>query len=705
MKHKILFLILSGICFADSSLFAQHVTEDQALQKAQAFLQGRIEATVSSNRAPRKMYRLAKAAQNDAYYVFNAEDNGGFVIVSGDERTDEILGYSTVGNIDFDNIPDNMRAWLNSYEEQILSLPARVKAAPAKVPTHPAIEPLISTTWSQDAPYNLQCPKIDEQHCLTGCVATVLAQMMYYHKWPLESTTSIPAYGYGYQGWNEETQTPIYKYHENELPATQFDWSMMRNSYYSDEINASTDAVSELMRYCGQSVEMDYGLSGSSSSVNNVVYALPTYFGYDEGIRFLESRFFTIAGWDALIYNELQQSRPVIFSGSSEVAGHAYICDGYDGNQMYHLNWGWGGWYDGFFKFSIMNTDDNTQGAILTSPLSYSRTSMRAIVGIQKPTDTPAVDPLAGTTLSLEQINGTFSFLIHIGQYRSATIYTGLGIMDADDNISSVVPLYSVGIPGAMDKAYGYIYFGLSAGQLGLGDGKYRIIPMYKSPSDTEWRCGPEGCQPMYKDVIVSDGVFVQALSNPDISLVSMTEGDGFVDATFANTGSTDIVAILRYLFTDGELPELPDNTNTPAIWTEYTDLCIEAGATETVRLKFPYTEKGAYHYRLLLEPNYFYLTEKQTQGFVISEGTIYWGSYLLGDVNGNDGIDIGDAVTIVNYLVSKESETFIEKVADTNKNGKIDIGDAVTIVNYLVGKTASLSRKVDTEWNEREPQ
>ena len=151
---KKLILLLSGILSA-SVLMAQHVSEAEALEKAQTFLQKKVAgASGGQRKAPKKMRKLAKAAENDAFYVFNAENNGGFVIVSGDERTEEILGYSTKGNID--NMPENMRSWLKGYEEQIKAIPANYAKAKVSLPTHPAVAPMITAKWDQGAPYNLQ---------------------------------------------------------------------------------------------------------------------------------------------------------------------------------------------------------------------------------------------------------------------------------------------------------------------------------------------------------------------------------------------------------------------------------------------------------------------------------------------------------------------------------------------------------------------
>ena len=270
MKKLLSVIITLSMCLP---IVAQHITEEQALQKAQAFIQGKVINNANGQKGtpakPRAMKRVAQATESDALYLFNVEDNGGYVIVSGDERTEAILGYSDEGNINPQNMPENMKGLLKSYEEQIKAIPANYQGAPAKMPQRPAVAPLLDSFWGQGEPYNMQCPEIDGQHAVTGCVATALAQIMYYHKWPEDYTTEIPAYDYTHSSWNNETQswnTP----NTEALPATKFDWSNMANVYLPNASEASREAVAKLMRYCGQAFWMQYGTDESGSSLGFV---------------------------------------------------------------------------------------------------------------------------------------------------------------------------------------------------------------------------------------------------------------------------------------------------------------------------------------------------------------------------------------------------------------------------------------------------
>ena len=264
---------------------AGNVTPEQALQQAQNFLQ---QTPSGMKRSQAEVPQLKMAGRVSGLYVFNAERNQGFVIVSNDDRTAPILGYSETGNLDPDNMPCNMRAWLQGYADEIAWLnehnvqpaasPVSRRASDVKEP----IAPLVKTHWNQNAPYNDQCPYYKKEgdsysysldggegykHCATGCVATAMAQAMYYNQWPKEATTAIPAYT-----WEEISL---------ELPATTFDWDNMLLSYGDGASAEQKTAVATLMQYCGYSLQMTYGES-SSAYTSDMPTALKNYFDYAE---------------------------------------------------------------------------------------------------------------------------------------------------------------------------------------------------------------------------------------------------------------------------------------------------------------------------------------------------------------------------------------------------------------------------------------
>ena len=357
------FYLLLTVLFASLSAGAQQVTEEQALQKAQAFMKGK---QLKSSTNVRSLSRArSKASQTESMYVFNVEDKGGFVIVSGDERTEPILGYSTSGEIDYDNMPDNLRSWLQGYEAQIRAISENPQLARRKTGSEKAaIEPMIQTHWEQQYPYNTQCPHDRENngYCVTGCVATALAQIMYYYRWP-ETTTAIPAY---------ETTTEHFSLEE--LPATSFKWDNMKTYYRYDEPQGSSEgyAVAELMRYCGQAMRMDYTRFSSGTSVD--LAALSQYFGYSKNSKSISRNYYSTSEWEEVIYDELSLKRPVLYSGNGPSGSHEFLCDGYDGDGRFHINFGWGEEYDCYCVLSVIMTD---RGSFETSsgyPLNHVAT-------------------------------------------------------------------------------------------------------------------------------------------------------------------------------------------------------------------------------------------------------------------------------------------------------------------------------------------
>jgi hypothetical protein len=323
------------------------VTPTQAQAKAESWLKESLSNKSSQGRRASNIQipsvKQSYVAEDEVLYLFNIGDNEGFVIVSGDDRTETILGYADKGSLNIEDAPENVKAWLKEYERQIhwiqehgVNVSSGTRRA-AKA----TVNPLLSTTWNQYPPYNLKLsfPEyFGNQLCVTGCVATAMAQLMYYHQWPTAACSAIPDYTI------EADQTGDGKAHTfSGLPTTTFSWSTMKVSYANNETNASAQAVATLMRYCGQSVEMNYGLSGSGASSAEAAEAFRNYFGYDEDVRCLSRDRYEAAEWDDMMYKELQKGRPVLYSGStSDNYGHAFILDGYKDGK-YHINWGWGG--------------------------------------------------------------------------------------------------------------------------------------------------------------------------------------------------------------------------------------------------------------------------------------------------------------------------------------------------------------------------
>ncbi len=401
---KVLFLLLAFM--VTLAVNAQQVSRQQALQKAKQFMPGKQFGN------PKSFARAGSPTDQEPFYIFNAEGKKGFVVVSGDDRTEPILGYSDQGEISVENMPENLKYWLECYEVQMKTLDQTKSAGSRGVTrkaSRAAVAPLIQTKWDQGAPYNHMCPSVvveeiegeskdrfvdigqpgydENNRCLTGCVATAMAQVMYYHKWP-ESCDAIGQYDIIYEYENIGTEEnpnwqPVVDHSFLGLDGTGFKWNDMSLTYSPNATGASADAVAELMRYCGQAVKMDYGIDGSGASVN--AWHMATYFGYSKNARSVYRMFYSVTEWEDMIYQELANSRPVLYGGSSATGGHQFICDGYDGNGLFHFNWGWSGDSDGFFVLSLANPQElGSGGGTNTDGYSYVQD---AIIGLMKPAE------------------------------------------------------------------------------------------------------------------------------------------------------------------------------------------------------------------------------------------------------------------------------------------------------------------------------
>ena len=485
-------LLLTFLAFlAVIAMNAEHVSKQEALQKAQQFMPDKqFKETASSARA-----RSGKFDENEEFYIFNAEDKKGFVIVSGDDRTESILGYSDTGCLDLDNLPPNLKGWLEGYSKQIKVLEtsgytgskanARAVARSPKV----AVEPLITTKWGQYGPYNLQCPEIDGQHCVTGCTATAMAQVMYYHKWPQDACAEIPAY-----------TTATRQIQMNTLAPTTFKWDKMRNRYWDGEQGESADAVAELMRYCGQAVEMNYDINESGGL--ELPWHFMKYFGYGKNAKTVTMSQYTITQWEDILYKELSEGRPIIYWGGNLVIAHDFICDGYDGNGYYHFNWGWSGDADGFFLLSVLL--DNSYGGYVLG--------QSAIIGLKPENGETAIpyvysyygDDLSQTDYSRTSVSEDFTNVSITGgtiiQYETEenqeiSLEYGLRLFK-DDQLLSVLDHSSATLSSTNNASFKQINATFGAN---LDDGVYQIRSIYRFSNIDNW----QACYDSYQKYIV----------------------------------------------------------------------------------------------------------------------------------------------------------------------------------------------------------
>ena len=324
---------------------------------------------------------MGENATTPVYYIFNTATT--FVIVAGDDRAEEILAVGD-NPLDIENIPCNMRAWLNTYKEQLdwllsnpdaqVEKPVSLKAPGAKSVTY---DRLLTCNWDQGAPYWNRCKftyNDSTYRCSTGCCATSAAMVMYYWKWPTAQVDSVPSY----TGKLRLAPSTIVPYTYPSLPATTFDWANMKDNYNDNNYTSEQgDAVATLMRYVGQAEKMLYGASGSGGSWSSVVRIVDMFKRFGYTCERVSKDSYSETAWADLIKNEIAAGRPVVYSAYDTIngGGHAFNIDGYKvdnaGNAKYHVNFGWGGKCNSWCvmcSFGIYSQDEGQEAVIGIQP-------------------------------------------------------------------------------------------------------------------------------------------------------------------------------------------------------------------------------------------------------------------------------------------------------------------------------------------------
>lgn len=473
MMKRYLFSLLSLLLVLTAG--ALPISRREAQRKAEAFVQKAVAQPSVKGRTPRLK---AVGGNEDAYYIFNVGRQDGFVVVAADDRLGDVIGYTTAGQYSSRTANENLRWWLGTYRAQA----RQVQGTSVAVPARRRVEPLLTTEWNQDAPYNLQCPQTTTGRSLTGCVATAMAQIVQYHR--LRKTVNgIPSY-----------VTDTKKIPMKSLPKADFDWEKLRDKYDYRDRDASALEVSKLMLYCGQAMRMDYSAEGSGANV--LTPAFVKYFGFAKGVRNLQRAAYTAEEWENLIYREISERRPVLYTGGKVTGAHAFVCDGYDGKGFFHINWGWGGESDGYFRLSLLNPSSEGLGSSAGDD-GYTMWQS-ALVGLQeKPL------PEAAEDIRLTAISQTFS-VSQLQRGGAGGVFTLAGLRATYSNQTLQAR--------AFDHAWGLYQgerrlavLGVKAHQAklkqdyeltrnetlefgaGMGDGEYRLIQLSRERGKSEW--------------------------------------------------------------------------------------------------------------------------------------------------------------------------------------------------------------------------
>lgn len=327
------FLLVLLLALGYSPLQAKRITQWQAQQQAYSFWGKQMP-----QKAKAKSRTATTASPSDAYYVFN-NDAGGFVIIAGDDAVTPVLGYTSTGSFDAENLPDGLKDLLKSYERQIAALGDNYVANQTATRTAFTGEKLLNTAeWNQMAPFNKYTPN----NYVTGCVATAGAIVMKHHGYPAKGTGS-----HSYT-WNGKTLTANFEH--------DYDWANMPTKYTVGNDEAF-DGVARLMSDLGVAVEMKYAKGGSGASMEDLLTALKKYFGYSKYARLLAIADLGAEVWNDRLRAEIDANRPILYSAvDSNKGGHSFVIDGYK-DESFSVNWGWGGYCDGFYRIGALNPE------------------------------------------------------------------------------------------------------------------------------------------------------------------------------------------------------------------------------------------------------------------------------------------------------------------------------------------------------------
>lgn len=552
--------ILIAICV--SALFAngKQISQNAALSAARKYSRtGQV--------APAKNLRSDKT-NNAPYYAFNLEQ--GYVIVSGDDEMTELVGYAENGFFDAENVPPQMQLWLNGYAEYVAAVQSgKAKAKKILLSDSPSVvvEPLVTTKWNQDAPFNNFAPEYTDdnnntQRCATGCAATAMAQIMKFHNWPEQG---VGHYSYEHQSFG--TISSNFSEHV-------YDWTNMIDRYNNGEYsNVQADAVALLMKDCGVSLNMNYG-PVSSASIYSYTPAFKNYFRYSS--RTVNRSGCETAEFTKIITDELQEGRPIIYCGTGEDGGHAFVVDGYDTNYFLHVNWGWGGYSDGYFDMNYMDPTGLgigggsgafkwNQGIVLARPLKdgvepYEFIQQLCFVlyndvkgGIFCEQEMPAnkgddVTILLRNTANLS--GESFFGSLNVGVFDDSGALVTMGNEERIENNNGELlefqsgSLYSVDLPMTLNTA-------------GIADGNYIVRAMSKANGDVWRKFASTDCLNM----TVADGKVSLVSPTPNISLTgigsyngNVYKGNPFsVNITIHNGSSIPADGSILFKVTDSE--------------------------------------------------------------------------------------------------------------------------------------------------------
>ena len=617
MSRLRLSILTALLTFFSVMSYSAQRNEAEALEKAQLFYRQnktsllRSAVSVQSDGELQLIYAcketaplLSSANAPTYFYIFNKGNGQGFVIVSGDDATKTILGYSDEGSFSVENMPENLQNWLNFYQSEIkYAMESGQSATPpdsvqtVALRSASTMSPLLGNIkWDQGEPYNILCPvnQTTKVQTVTGCVATAMAQIMMYHKWPVSGT-----------GSNSDV-TSSYGTLFVDFSKTSYDWNNMLDGYGGTSTLKQDTAVATLMYHCGVAANMNYNTT-SSASYYNAAKALIKNFGYDSDIQICSRDFYTNADWKNKIKSELDAARPVFYSGSTEAGGHAFVCDGYDSNDLFHINWGWGGMCNGYFELSSL---EPSSAGIGGATGGYSR-SQDIITGIQKP------DGVTNTTYQLGMVSmGLTPSVTSLPNISETTFnvsfgFCNLGLNNFSGNLG--IGLYKNGVfqrvlssKSASLSSY-YQIGSTSINSISLSSvttaGDYQLFCIYQPNGSTSWSVlNATNILNNYLNVTISGSnpmtaTIQKPVTQPSLSLTQAIQQVGNAYQNKTATFSVTIKNTGTEFYSNLGIRIDSISKTSVSQYINYGIVCIPAGETKTFTFSGDVTCKPGSYY------------------------------------------------------------------------------------------------------------
>lgn len=505
MKLKATFLFLFFLITLSSS--AKKRSSAEILNIAEQYLGTTNTRAGSTN--------LAIIAEKEMLTIVGGEGLG-FVVVSNDDSVTDIVGYSKES---FSVIPPAMEWFINTVDNNMQEMTkSGVLYAPIPPSTEfpESVEPLLKSTWDQGKPYNILCPGGNGSSTRlypTGCVATALSQIMYYHKYP--------EVGIGEHQYSFQPESGVGRIISANFGETHYDWTNMLDDYSKGYTDEQANAVATLMLHCGVAVEMGYTASGSGAYGQEACLGIKKFFGYNKNARLYTRDYYTAELWMEMIFKELNLKRPIYYHGVSEGGGgHAFIIDGYDKDGFVHVNWGWGGKSNGFFDIALLNPPGS----------SYSK-EQGMILGMCKPdVDIPYESQVVATELGFV-FSGTNTKRVTIsGVIHNAGAEKFVGtiacVLENSENTIVLKKQEDLTLQAITGGMWFNTKFSLLSNNLSsIPDGTYRLFVGSKTAEDTRWQLVRPKEGEISSYTVVKNGTDVTWTESRDDRWTSTTTG------------------------------------------------------------------------------------------------------------------------------------------------------------------------------------